>query len=79
MSERCPTCGRPVPSVFEHVDADCENWSDDDPTHQVTWRVEGRLCSFRGDRADVSMMRDFMLNVSPLKREDISEVTEIKE
>lgn len=22
----CPTCGRTVPTVFEHVDADCHNW-----------------------------------------------------
>lgn len=27
--ERCPTCGRPVPTIFEHVDVDCENWPDD--------------------------------------------------
>lgn len=24
----CPTCGRTVPGVFEHVDVDCENWPD---------------------------------------------------
>ena len=29
MSERCPTCGRPVPTIFEHVDVDCENWPSD--------------------------------------------------
>lgn len=28
MSERCPTCGREVPNIFEHVDADCQNWPD---------------------------------------------------
>lgn len=25
---RCPTCGRSVPSVFEHIDAECQNWPD---------------------------------------------------
>ena len=25
---RCPTCGRTVPTIFEHVDVDCENWPD---------------------------------------------------
>lgn len=25
---RCPTCGRTVPTIFEHVDVDCENWGD---------------------------------------------------
>ncbi len=24
----CPTCGRVVPSIFEHVDANCEDWPD---------------------------------------------------
>lgn len=24
----CPTCGREVPSIFSHVDQDCENWPD---------------------------------------------------
>ncbi len=28
MSARCPTCGRSVPSVFEHVDVACETWGD---------------------------------------------------
>lgn len=28
--ERCPTCGRTVPTVFEHVDVDCETWGDRD-------------------------------------------------
>jgi len=26
----CPTCGREVPSIFEHVDVDCHNWPDRD-------------------------------------------------
>lgn len=26
---RCPTCGRPVPNIFEHVDVDCETWPSD--------------------------------------------------
>lgn len=26
--DRCPTCGREVPNVFEHVDAECQNWPD---------------------------------------------------
>jgi hypothetical protein len=26
---RCPTCGRPVPTIFEHIDVDCENWPSD--------------------------------------------------
>jgi len=25
---RCPTCGRDVANIFEHVDQDCENWGD---------------------------------------------------
>lgn len=25
---RCPTCGRSVPTVFEHIDTDCETWGD---------------------------------------------------
>lgn len=25
---RCPTCGRSVPTIFEHVDTDCETWPD---------------------------------------------------
>lgn len=27
--ERCPTCGRYVFSMFDHVDQDCENWPDE--------------------------------------------------
>lgn len=27
--ERCPTCGRPVASIFDHVDVECEKWPDD--------------------------------------------------
>lgn len=29
-NERCPTCGEPVVSVFDHVDVDCttENWKE---------------------------------------------------
>lgn len=23
MTERCPDCGRSVPTIFQHVDADC--------------------------------------------------------
>lgn len=25
---RCPTCGRSVPTIFEHVDVECEEWPD---------------------------------------------------
>lgn len=28
--ENCPTCGRLVPTIFEHVDVSCENWPDRD-------------------------------------------------
>ena len=24
----CPTCGRRVPNIFEHVDVECQNWPD---------------------------------------------------
>lgn len=34
----CPTCGRVVPSIFEHVDADCHNWPDRDATFPVVYR-----------------------------------------
>lgn len=48
-------------------------------THRVTWRVDGKLCEFRGTEADVESIRDFILNFSPLKRDNISAVLEIKE
>lgn len=25
----CPTCGRAVHSIFDHLDQDCEEWPDD--------------------------------------------------
>lgn len=28
MSANCPTCGRVVPTIFEHVDVACHNWPD---------------------------------------------------
>lgn len=28
IMKRCPTCGREVPTIFEHVDVDCETWGD---------------------------------------------------
>jgi hypothetical protein len=28
MADRCPTCGRAVPNVFEHIDAECQDWPD---------------------------------------------------
>lgn len=89
MSERCPTCGRPVPTIFEHVDADCENWPDDwtveefaragRPTdrYRVTWIVDGRQCAFEGTEIQVRETRHFMLYISPLKRDDISEVIKL--
>lgn len=24
----CPTCGRVVPTIFEHIDVECHNWPD---------------------------------------------------
>jgi hypothetical protein len=27
--ERCPTCGRPVRTVFDHLGEDCETWPED--------------------------------------------------
>jgi hypothetical protein len=26
VMERCPTCGRPVRTVFDHLGEDCETW-----------------------------------------------------
>lgn len=26
--KNCPTCGRAVTSIFDHVDVSCENWPD---------------------------------------------------
>lgn len=31
--ERCPTCGAPVPTIFEHLDRDCEN----DEARAINW------------------------------------------
>jgi hypothetical protein len=28
MMVNCPTCGREVPTLFEHVDVSCGNWPD---------------------------------------------------
>lgn len=28
MADNCPTCGRVVPTIFEHVDTDCSRWPD---------------------------------------------------
>lgn len=70
--ENCPTCGMPVSSVFEHVDESCETW-----THRVTWTVDGEPCEYRGTEQAVREMRRFMLNISPLKRDNISQVLEV--
>lgn len=70
--KNCPTCGAPVESIFDHVDENCETW-----THRVTWTVDGRLCEYRGTQTDVDEMRSFMLNASPLKRDNISEVLDL--
>lgn len=42
----CPTCGRTVPTIFEHVDADCHNWPDRGETFPVVYR------DFEVDRHD---------------------------
>lgn len=34
----CPTCGRVVPTIFEHVDADCHNWPDRGAALPVVYR-----------------------------------------
>ncbi|UTU08155.1 hypothetical protein CcrC1_gp469 [Caulobacter phage C1] len=31
LPERCPTCGRPVKTIFEHLAERCEDWIDEDP------------------------------------------------
>lgn len=28
MTTNCPTCGRTVADIFEHIDVNCENWPD---------------------------------------------------
>jgi hypothetical protein len=30
LRSRCPTCGRSVKSIFDHVDVECEKWPDRD-------------------------------------------------
>lgn len=35
MSARCPTCGRSVPTIFEHIDVDCETWPDRSETESM--------------------------------------------
>lgn len=40
--ENCPTCGRVVSSIFDHVDEDCENWDieeADAATGEVKYKV----------------------------------------
>lgn len=73
MSERCPTCGRDVSSIFSHVDQKCETW-DGEVTHEVTREVDGKPCSFVGTESDVQELRNFMLRHSQLKRENISDI-----
>ena len=35
---RCPTCGRTVETVFEHIDVECENWPDRGVKVPLTYR-----------------------------------------
>lgn len=40
MSVNCPTCGRLVETIFEHVDVACENWPDrsEDAKTEIKYR-----------------------------------------
>lgn len=48
MADNCPTCGRVVPTIFEHVDTDCARWPN---------KGEQLPLSYRGYTVDRS---DFM-------------------
>jgi hypothetical protein len=48
-------------------------------THYVAWKVDGELCTATGSKTDMEDLRHFMKHVSPLKRDDISEVLPIIE
>lgn len=60
---RCPTCGRKVPSIFEHVDKTCESWHNPEETDMdfkdaVEVARGGELVTRKGWKGSVLLCQD---------------------